>query len=56
MGYSAGPDRTNVDFLVFKQFTAGERVHLQLRSEFFNLVNHPQFDLPGQTIGSPARV
>jgi hypothetical protein len=20
------------------------------------LVNHPQFDLPGQTIGSPARV
>jgi hypothetical protein len=43
-----------VDFSVFKQFDATERVHLQLRAEFFNVLNHPQFDLPGQTIGSPS--
>jgi hypothetical protein len=48
------PGRTNVDFSVFKQFTAGEKVHLQLRAESFNLVNHPQFDLASQTIGSPS--
>jgi hypothetical protein len=27
---------------------------LQLRAEFFNILNHAQFDLPGQTIGSPS--
>jgi hypothetical protein len=43
-----------VDFSVLKQFTAGEKVHLQLRGEFFNLVKHPQCDLPGHTIGSPS--
>jgi Carboxypeptidase regulatory-like domain len=53
-GILRGPGRTNVDFSIFKQFAATEKVHLQLRAEFFNFLNHPQFDLPGQTIGSPS--
>jgi hypothetical protein len=53
-GILRGPGRTDVDFSVFKQFAATERLHLQLRGEFFNVLNHPQFDLPGQTIGSPS--
>jgi hypothetical protein len=43
-----------VDFSGFKQFAITERFRLQLRGEFFNILNHPQFDLPGQTIGSPS--
>jgi hypothetical protein len=43
-----------VDFSVFKSFALTERFQLQLRGEFFNVLNHPQFDLPGQTIGSPS--
>jgi hypothetical protein len=53
-GILRGPGRTNVDFSVFKQFAATERFHVQFRGEFFNILNHPQFDLPGQTIGNPA--
>lgn len=53
-GILRGPGRTNVDFSVFKQFAVTERLRVQFRGEFFNILNHPQFDLPGQTIGSPA--
>jgi hypothetical protein len=42
-----------VDFSVFKHFSIAERYRLQFRSEFFNLLNHPQFDLPNASIGSP---
>jgi len=53
-GILRGPNRTDVDFSVFKDFPVTERFHLQFRGEFFNLFNHPQFDLPGQSIGSPS--
>ena len=53
-GILRGPGRTNLDFSVFKEFAVYERLHMQFRSEFFNVLNHPQFDLPGQTIGSPS--
>jgi hypothetical protein len=49
-----GPHRTNLDFSVFKEFPIKERYRLQFRSEFFNIFNHPQFDLPNATIGNPA--
>ncbi|MDQ6699485.1 MAG: TonB-dependent receptor, partial [Acidobacteriota bacterium] len=49
-----GPHRTNLDFSVFKQFALTERFRLQFRGEFFNIFNHPQFDLPNATIGNPA--
>ena len=53
-GILRGPDRVDVDFSLFKQFAATERIRAQFRGEFFNILNHPQFDLPGQTIGSPS--
>jgi Carboxypeptidase regulatory-like domain/TonB dependent receptor len=38
-----GPSFNNLDFSLFKQFTFTERTHLQLRGEFFNILNHPNF-------------
>jgi hypothetical protein len=38
-----GPHQLNLDFSVFKNFRLGERRMLQFRSEFFNIVNHPNF-------------
>ena len=32
-----------MDLSVFKNFNITERTHLQFRSEFFNLLNHPNF-------------
>ena len=51
-GILRAPGRTNFDFSVFKEFTATERLRVQFRSEFFNVFNHPQFDLPNANIGS----
>jgi carboxypeptidase family protein len=48
-----GPGRYDVTFSVFKEFPIRERLKLQYRAEFFNLFNHPVFDLPNATIGSP---
>ena len=36
----------NLDFSVFKEFPFNERVELQLRFEFFNLTNTPNFSRP----------
>jgi hypothetical protein len=41
-----GPHFWNVDFAVSKDTRIFERVNLQLRAEFFNLFNHPNFALP----------
>jgi hypothetical protein len=41
-----GPDYKNFDFAVFKTNRIGENVELQLRFEFFNLFNHPNFSSP----------
>ena len=49
-----GPGRWNLDYSVFKEFAIAEKYRLQFRSEFFNLFNHPQFDLPNPTIGNPS--
>jgi len=53
-GILRGPGRTNVDFSVFKEFPVTEKFRLQFRGELFNIFNHPQFDLPNSTIGSPS--
>ena len=44
----------NWDFALFKDNTFGaeRRFNLQFRAEFFNLFNHPQFDVPGQSYGT----
>ncbi len=38
-----GPGQINVDFSVFKNFLLGEHFRLQFRAEFFNMLNHPNF-------------
>ena len=41
-----GPHFWNVDFAVSKNTQLFERANLQLRAEFFNIFNHPNFALP----------
>ena len=40
------PGLHNLDFSVVKSFHLGERVRAQLRGEFFNMLNHPEFANP----------
>jgi outer membrane receptor protein involved in Fe transport len=49
-----GPGTKNVDFSVFKNTHLTESKILQLRAEFFNLFNTPQFDNPSATAPAPA--
>ena len=44
------PGIANVDFSVFKNFSLGETRRIQLRADFFNLFNHPQY-VPGSVNG-----
>jgi hypothetical protein len=48
-----GPDLSNLDFSMFKNFRITERVKLEFRSEFFNLFNHPNFALPNPAVDQP---
>jgi outer membrane receptor protein involved in Fe transport len=41
-----GPTYKQWDFVLYKNIAIGERVKLQLRAEFFNLLNHPNFSSP----------
>lgn len=47
-----GPGTKNVDFSVFKNTHVTESKVLQLRAEFFNLFNTPQFDNPAATVSA----
>jgi hypothetical protein len=44
-----GPDFVNTDFSAIKNFPLREPINLQFRAEFFNVFNHAQFYLPGNT-------
>jgi hypothetical protein len=41
-----GPSFKEFNFSVFKNTAISERVNLELRAEFFNLLNHPNFSNP----------
>jgi hypothetical protein len=41
-----GPSFYNWDFSLVKDTRLGERVKMQFRAEFFNVLNHPQFANP----------
>jgi Carboxypeptidase regulatory-like domain/TonB-dependent Receptor Plug Domain len=41
-----GPDYRNFDFSIFKVTPITEQVKVELRAEFFNIFNHPNFSSP----------
>jgi hypothetical protein len=43
----AGPTFKRLDLSTFKDFLISERFRLQFRAEFFNILNHPNFNAPG---------
>jgi hypothetical protein len=48
-----GPSWKNVDLTLSKNFKVSDRFATELRGEFFNTLNHPRFDAPGHTLGTP---
>jgi len=46
-----GPRLTVFDMSMAKDFNFGERVHLQLRSDWVNVFNHPSLNTPGLSFG-----
>jgi hypothetical protein len=42
-----GPGYHKLDFSIFKNFRLTERFRMEFRSEFFNILNHPNFNAPG---------
>lgn len=42
-----GPGYHKLDFSLFKNFQLTERFRMQFRTEFFNILNHPNFNAPG---------
>lgn len=48
-----GPSHTNMDMVLMKNIRLTERFRMQIRSEFFNLFNTPQFAQPGNIIENP---
>ncbi len=45
----AGPGLTDLDFSLFKKFKLDEKRMFQLRAEYFNVLNHPNFLYPTST-------
>jgi hypothetical protein len=48
-----GMSSFNIDAAVQKAFPVTERANLMIRGEFFNLLNHANFGLPGSSVASP---
>lgn len=48
-----GPGYADWDFALLRTLQLGEFRSLQIRAEIFNLLNHPNFDLPNNEIGTP---
>ncbi|HEX3247798.1 MAG TPA: hypothetical protein VHS05_00115, partial [Pyrinomonadaceae bacterium] len=48
-----GPGYQTVNLSLMKNTALSERVNLQFRAEAFNLLNHPNFNLPDNFLGSP---
>jgi hypothetical protein len=48
-----GPGFVQWDWSFAKNFKITERNNLQFRAEFFNLINHPNFDLPFNQLYTP---
>ena len=48
-----GPGIVELDASLQKSFAIREKTHLDFRSEFFNVPNHPILGQPGTTVGTP---
>lgn len=48
-----GPGVKNFDFSLIKDTPVTERLHVEFRTEFFNIFNHPNFGLPNIVMTSP---
>ena len=48
-----GSGLQTVNFSIVKNTAITERLNMQFRTEFFNLLNHDNFDLPDNFVGSP---
>jgi len=48
-----GPGYRDLDFSLIKNTQLGEKVKVQFRTEFFNIVNHPAFALPSNILAAP---
>jgi hypothetical protein len=52
-----GPGFQNLDSVISRDFPnrrGSEGLYVQLRAEFFNILNHPNFDLPGNSVSAEA--
>jgi hypothetical protein len=47
-----GPGLYNLDVSLVKTQALGETSEIQLRAEFFNVLNHPNFGLPNSALGA----
>jgi hypothetical protein len=48
-----GANMVNLDATLSRSFRLSERVNLQARGEFFNLMNHPNCSLIGRVVNDP---
>jgi hypothetical protein len=48
-----GPGYTDFDMGLYKTFSVKERFNFGLGATAFNVFNHPNFNLPGNTVGGP---
>ncbi|MFL6417647.1 MAG: carboxypeptidase regulatory-like domain-containing protein [Bryobacteraceae bacterium] len=49
-----GPGYNRANMSLFKNFRVTERQYVQFRADVFNLLNHPSYGLPSQTLGNNA--
>ena len=47
-----GPSFVDLDNSLIKRFSIVDKVNMEFRAEFFNILNHPNFALPDSTIGT----
>ncbi|MFN2513800.1 MAG: TonB-dependent receptor domain-containing protein, partial [Pyrinomonadaceae bacterium] len=53
VGILRGPSFTNWDFSIGKKFYWTEQRYFDLRTEFFNILNHPNFTQPVRDLANP---
>ncbi len=55
-GVYTGPGLADVDFSLFKNTRINERLNLQFRAEFFNILNHTNLGTPNATVFSSGAI